>query len=262
MEIGNLARPADLDSALDLIRKERGVPIGGGLWLRMSSKRIGLAVDLSALGLEYIRDSGDSIEIGAMASFRDMECSGLLAERFGGLFARVVGGVVGLQFRNMATVGGTVAGKYAFAGLNAALLALGARLVLRGEGELGFESFLEEPRTEPFFLEKILLPPRAAAGYSSIAITKGDFSMLVAAASFVGASWRVAVGARPGAAKLSGSAAAALGAEARPGAQAIAAAADAAAAELEFAGDMRASAEYRRDVCPVLVRRAVEGAIA
>jgi CO/xanthine dehydrogenase FAD-binding subunit len=48
MEIGTLARPADLDSALGLIRKEGGVPVGGGLWLRMSARKIGLAVDLSA----------------------------------------------------------------------------------------------------------------------------------------------------------------------------------------------------------------------
>jgi len=262
MVIDRLVVPADPDEALELIREKRGVPLGGGLWLRMSGKRIGLAVDLSALGLEYIRDSGDSIEIGAMTSFREMEISGLLDERFGGLFSRVVGGVVGLQFRNMVTAGGTVAGKYAFAGLNAALLALGAKVVLAGEGERDFAAFLAESGTKPFLLEKIALPPRAAAGYSSLAITKGDFSILVAAAAFAGGTWRVAVGARPGAAMLSESAAAALGGQARPGAKAIEAAASAAATELTFSGDMRASSEYRREICPVLVRRALEEAIA
>jgi CO/xanthine dehydrogenase FAD-binding subunit len=110
-------------------------------------------------------------------------------------------------------------------------------------------------------LEKILLPPRAAAGYSSLAITKGDFSILVAAAAFAGGSWRVAVGARPGAARLSGLRPPLWAAmPARRGG--IAEAAKACAADLDFGDDQRASSEYRRGICPVLVRRALEEALA
>jgi len=261
MEIGNLARPTDLDAALELIRKERGVAVGGGLWLRMSSKPMGLAVDLGGLGLDYIRDSGGDIEIGAMTPFRRLETSALLAERFGAFFRDAVGGVVGVQFRNMATVGGTVAGRYAFAGLNAALLALGAKVVLRGEGTKDFASFLSEPRNESFLVEKVLLPSGCRAGYASVGLTEGDFRILIAAAAFVGGSWRVVVGARPGAARLCDTATKELGSDAKPSGAAIEKAAVAAAAEAAFADDLRSSAEYRREVCPVLVRRAVSEAL-
>jgi CO/xanthine dehydrogenase FAD-binding subunit len=261
MEIGNLARPTDLDAALELIRIEGGVAVGGGLWLRMGSKSVGLAVDLSGLGLDYIRPTGGAIAIGAMTTFRKLETSALLAELYGGFFKSIVGSVVGVQFRNMASVGGTVAGRYAFAGLNAAFLALGAKVAVRGEGEVDFEAFLSEPRTEPFLVEKVSIPSGAKAGYSSVALTKGDFSMLVAAAAFAGGAWRVAVGARPGAARLCEGAMRLLGAEPRPSAAAIGKAAAAAAGDVDFADDVRSSAEYRREVCPVLARRAIEEAL-
>jgi CO/xanthine dehydrogenase FAD-binding subunit len=260
MDIADLERPTDLDAALELIRAKRGVAVGGGLWLRMSSKPLGLAVDLSGLGLDYIRPSGGAIEIGAMTSFRKLETSVLLARGYVNLFRSVVGSVVGVQFRNMASVGGTVAGRYAFAGLNAAFLALGAKVVLRGEGELGFAAFLSEPREGPFLVEKVLIPAEAKAGCASVALTKGDFSALVAAAAFVGGTWRLAVGSRPGAARLCEAAAAALGSSPKPSAQAVEKAAAAAPGELDFADDARASGEYRREVCPVLVRRAIEEA--
>jgi CO/xanthine dehydrogenase FAD-binding subunit len=262
MEIGNLARPTDLDAALELIRREHGVAIGGGLWLRMSSKPMPLAVDLSGLGLDYIRPSGGAIEIGAMTPFRRLETSALLARGYGGFFASVVGSVVGVQFRNMASVGGTVAGRYAFAGLNAAFLALGAKVALRGEGEADFASFLYEPREGPFLVEKLLIPSEGRAGYGSIALTKGDFGILVAAAAYVGGKWRVAVGARPGAALLCEGATEALGSGARPSAAAVETAAAAAAGDVDVSDDARASAEYRREVCPVLVRRAIAEALA
>jgi CO/xanthine dehydrogenase FAD-binding subunit len=257
MDIANLERPTDLDAALELIRAKRGVAVGGGLWLRMSSKPLGLAVDLGGLGLDYIRPSGGAIEIGAMTSFRKLETSAVLARGYGDFFKSVVGSVVGVQFRNMASVGGTVAGRYAFAGLNAAFLALGAKVVLRGEGERDFAAFLSEPRDGPFLVEKVLIPAEAKAGYGSVALTKGDFSALVAAAAFVGGTWRLAVGARPGAARLCAAAAAALGAGPKPSAQAVEKAAAAAADEVGFADDARASGGYRREVCPVLARRAI-----
>lgn len=262
MVIDELARPADLDTALDLVRNGHGIAVGGGLWLRMSAKRIKLAVDLSCLGLEYIRESGGAIEIGAMTSFRTLETSPFLAERFGMFFRSVLGGVVGVQFRNMASVGGTVAGRYAFSGLNTAFAALGAQVVLRGEGGRDIGAFLAETRSEAFLVEKIAIPSSCRAGYSSIALTKGDFCILTAAAVFRDGAWRVAVGARPGVARLCVDAMKLLGSGPRPSSAAVEKAADAAALELEFSDDMRASAEYRRAVCPVLVRRAISEAVS
>jgi hypothetical protein len=78
-----------------------------------------------------------------MTSFREMESSGLLGERFGGAsFQGSSEASWACSFANMVTAGRhRLAGRYAFAGLNAALLALGAKVVLAGEGERDFAVF-------------------------------------------------------------------------------------------------------------------------
>ncbi len=64
MEILEFASPRTLDEALHLVRDRHGTAIGGAAWLRMNTKTMPLGVDLSELGLDYIREANGSIEIG------------------------------------------------------------------------------------------------------------------------------------------------------------------------------------------------------
>ncbi len=259
MEIANLVRPASLEEAWKAVMERHAVPIGGGAWLRMGGRRIETAVDLSTLDLRYIRETAGLVEIGAMATARDVERSDLLRVRFGAVFSEAVARIVGVQLRNIVTVGGTVAGRYGFSELNTAFLAMDARVVLHGVGPVDFENFLSGAAAGHSLVEKIVLEPASvAAAFKSVRNTKNDLPILNAAAAFRGASWRIAVGARPGSACLAPHAAALLGAERRPDTAAIAAAAEAAAEELSFGDDIRSDAGYRRTVCAVLVRRALE----
>ena len=84
--------------------------LGGGCWLRLGRKRIGTLIDLSGLGLDQIEEQDGWVRIGAMVSLRQLETSALLKERFGSLFADMTGHIVGVQFRNLATVGGSIFG--------------------------------------------------------------------------------------------------------------------------------------------------------
>jgi len=114
MEILKYACPQSTDEAFRLIREEHGTAIGGAAWLRTNTKTIALGVDLAGLGLGYVREIGDHIEIGAMTTYRELETNPLLRARFGALFETTVSHVVGVQLRNIITVGGTVAGRYGF----------------------------------------------------------------------------------------------------------------------------------------------------
>ena len=261
MEITNLLRPRSLDEAYAYMTEKKAFLIGGGAWSRMAHRTVETAVDLSALDLRYIRKTGGKIEIGAMATVRDVELSPVLAEAFGPVFRDSVKNIVGVQMRNIVTVGGTVAGRYGFSELNTVLLALGAVIVRHKESELGFEAYMAG-EGKPGLVEKIVLDASGAkTGFQAVRNTKADLPILNAAVAFRAGAWSVAVGARPGSARPAKDAAALLGSSPKPDAAAIARAAETAAKEIEFGDDIRGTAEYRRDVCSVLVRRALTEAV-
>lgn len=258
MEISTLVRPQSLDEAYALLTEKKAFPIGGGAWSRMISRKVETAVDLSALDLRYIRKTGGQIEIGAMATVRDIEVSPELQQAFGPLFNRTVRHIVGVQMRNIITAGGTVAGRYGFSDLNTTLLALDAKIFLYREGEVDFASFLTNRKNGPFLIEKIILDTEGSKGaYQSVRNTNSDFPILNTAAGFTGGKWRIAVGGRPGSARLAEGAMEILGTHAVPEAGLIEKAAETAAGEITFGKDLRGSAEYRRSVCRALVKRAV-----
>lgn len=257
MEILEFARPRTLDEALHLVRDRHGTAIGGAAWLRMNTKTMPLGVDLSELGLDYIREANGSIEIGAMTTYRELETSPLLEARFGALFRNTVSHIVGIQLRNIITVGGTLAGRYGFSDLNTTLCALGAKVVFYPGKIADVASFIQDGEEWPFLIEKVLLPVSARASYQQMRITANDFPIINAAAAWTGSSWRIAVGSRPAASRLCKKAMVLLGNEPYPSDEKIEQAAVAAAEELQFGSDIRASAEYRREILPALVRRAL-----
>ncbi|MDZ7795274.1 MAG: FAD binding domain-containing protein [Spirochaetia bacterium] len=257
MEIINYTRPASLDEAYTLLKERQAYPLGGGTWSRLNSRKIDTAMDLTRLDLRFIRRIDTAIEIGAMSTARDLETSPELKEVFGGLFPRTLGNIVGVQMRNIVTVGGTVAGRYGFSDLNTTLLAMAARVVLYRDGTVDFEDFLNNRSSEPVLVEKILLDTGTNAAFQSVRNSAGDFAALNAAAAFGPKGWRIAVGARPGRARLAATAGGVLGADKAADPKRAEQAGSAAAEELSFGSDIRGEAEYRREICRVLVKRAV-----
>jgi CO/xanthine dehydrogenase FAD-binding subunit len=258
MEISTFVRPRSLDEAYALLTEKKAYPLGGGAWSRMLARRVETVVDLSVLDLRYIRKTGTQIEMGAMTTARDIEVSETLREAFGPLCANTVGHIVGVQLRNIISVGGTVAGRYGFSDLNTTLLAMDAKILLYREGETDFETFLRDRRNGPFLIEKIILETRNSRGaYQSVRNTNTDFPILNAAAGFAGGKWRIAVGGRPGSSRLAAGAMELLGSEEKPGKDLIEKAAERAAGELTFGSDLHGSGEYRKSVCLPLVKRAI-----
>jgi CO/xanthine dehydrogenase FAD-binding subunit len=259
MQIQDYVRPSSLEEAYSLLEERRALVIGGGAWTRMNTRSVELAVDLSGLDLRYIKKKGKRFEIGAMTTARDLETSEELKKSFGNIISEAVAHIVGVQLRNIITVGGTVFGRYGFSDLLTALLALDAAVVFHDGTESKLGEFITSRSNGPVLIEKIVIDADGRTGaYKAVRHSKTDFSILNTAAVRTGDGWRVAVGARPGSARLSEAAAQVLGDTGKADAETAARAGAAAAKELSFGDDQRSTGEYRQSVCSVLIKRAVE----
>ena len=74
-----------LEEAYELNQKKNSAIIGGGMWLRLGSRAIGRAIDLSNLELNRIEETEDEFIIGCMTSLRDIECHEGLNQYFHGM---------------------------------------------------------------------------------------------------------------------------------------------------------------------------------
>lgn len=258
MTIGEYVKPKSVNEAYELLTTaENASIVGGGFFVRLSSKKIGVAIDLSQAGLEFIRESEESIEIGAMTTFGQLEQSAALQLNFDGVIPAAIANLPGQQMRNMVSVGGTIYGKYGFSELITVLMVLDCRVMLHKAGEISLTDFLAAKGRMADIVEKIVIkkqPVRAA--YQMFRNSAGSLPMLTTAVSRVAGEYRIAVGGRPGIAALATKAMDYLRANGDK-ADSAGQAAAIVMSELEFGGDRRASGEYRRELCGVLVKRAV-----
>ena len=127
--------PKTLDEALGLLA-EGAKPLAGGMSLiPMMKLRLASPEHLVDLGrikdLNYIREEGGAIHIGATATHQDVLSSPLLRGKCP-LLAETASHIGDIQVRNMGTIGGSVAHADPAADYPAALQALEARIVVKG----------------------------------------------------------------------------------------------------------------------------------
>lgn len=256
----NIAQPATQQEAYRLLTaKKSNVILGGCAWLRLGSQTIHTGVDLSNLGLDFIKEYDTYFAIGAMTSLRQVETSAALNGWFSGILAKSVQSIIGVQFRNVATVGASVFSRYGFSDFLTALLALDTELELHQGGRLALAEFIDMPRSKDLLVKIIIHKTNRRAAYLALRNSQSDFPVLTVAASRLDSDWKIAVGARPTRAKLAAQAASLLAGAGSDGPppDCLLQAAGLAAAELPFGANMRASAEYRRQMCRTLVQRAL-----
>ena len=128
LTINQYVKASSLEEAYELNQKKSNVILGGMLWLKMQKRNVGTAIDLSGLGLDAIEETEEAYRIGAMVTLRQMELHGGLNALTQGAARESVHRIVGVQFRNMATVGGSVFGRYGFSDVLTFLMAAGAQV--------------------------------------------------------------------------------------------------------------------------------------
>lgn len=253
MKIKEYLKPRSMREAYELYSKG-AVILGGGAFLNLGEKEIERAIDISALGLDYIKEDDQQIEIGAMTTLREIEISPVVNKSFSGVLSKAAASIMGVQVRNIATIGGSIYGKYGFSDLLTVLLALDAQIELYISGSMSLQSFLEREIEKDIIMRISIKKNVSKAAFACTRKTDTDFSMVNAAAAIVDGHLRLSVGARPGRAKLVKGAMSFF----RPAAYGIEAAETLAvltAEELEFGSDVRASDEYRKELCKTLIKR-------
>lgn len=253
----DFVQPETLEEAYNtLIAKRSNTVLGGGAFLKLGSKRIGVGIDLSKLHLNYIKLEAGFFEIGAMTPLRDIETSLILQNYCNGILPKSVTNIVGVQLRNTATVGASVFAKFGFSDLITALLALDAEVELFNAGKMPLKDFLDQPFERDILIKVLLKEEQRKASYQSLRNSATDFPILNAAVSNFRDQWTIVVGARPFKAEIAQKASIELD-KTDFSSQAIQKICNIAAEELGFGTNTRGTAEYRRAMCKVLIKRAI-----
>jgi len=237
-----------LEEAYELNQKKSSVIVAGNMWLRMCGMNKMTAIDLSLLGLDQIEEEEDAFVVGAMTPLRTLETHADLHTVYGGVFAKALAPIVGTQFRNTATIGGSVYSRFGFSDVSALLLALDAEVVLHKRGVLKLADYQKEAWDRDI-ITHIRIPKGQTADVQSVRVSGTDIPTLVCAAAKSEKGIRIVLGARP--------ARAVIVADALPS--------DLSDKQLEeiakktaFGTNLRASEEYRRKIAPVLMARAAK----
>lgn len=252
--IREYVRPAALEEAWALNQKRTSRVIGGMLWLKMQNTAVGTAIDLSGLGLDTIGETPEDFAVGAMTSLRALETHAGLNEYTNGAMREALRHIVGVQFRNTATLGGSVYGRFGFSDVLTLFMAMDCSVELYKGGIVSLREYAERPYDRDILVRLIVKKEEAEFFYQSVRNSQTDIPVLTcAAARLENGSYRIAIGARPLKAVLFE-----LPAKAGVSAQELAQNfADEVKQKIVTGSNMRGNAEYRRHLAGVLTKRAV-----
>lgn len=255
LDIKNYVRVQSLQEAYDLCQNRRNVIIGGMLWLKMQNRSVDTAIDLCDLGLNQIEDKGDEIHIGAMVTLRQLELDPLLNEYTHHALKESVKHIVGVQFRNLATIGGSLFGRYGFSDVLTMFLALDAYVELYHGGIVSIREFVEMRPSLDILVRIIVKKTPMQVVYLSQRNTQTDFPILTCAISKMNQDYYCVIGARPLKATLLLDEKHLLDSSLSD--ESILAFADDIAQRVTLGSNLRGSADYRRHLTKVLIKRAL-----
>lgn len=255
MTIQKYVRAKTLEEAYELNQSRQNRIIGGMLWLKMSSLRIHTAIDLCDLGLDTIEETDEAFSIGAMVTLRQLEQHPGLNRYASDTPARAVRDIVGVQFRNMATVGGSLWGRFGFSDVLTVFLAMDSYVELYKGGIIPLKDFAAMKPDSDLLVRLIVKKTPMAAAYQAMRIQRTDLPVLTCAVTRLDGRWQAAIGARPHRAVIIADEEGLLSGGATP--EAAEAFAAYAAARTPVGGNMRGSAAYRSHLIKALVSRCI-----
>ena len=262
LKIKSYVKVKSVEEAYELNQKKTALVLGGMVWLKMGNRNISTAIDLSGLGLDTVQETEDEFVIGCMTPLRDLEINERLNEYTHGAIRESLRHIVGVQFRNCATVGGSIWGRYGFSDVLTMFLAMDTWVELHTAGRMPLTEFVNCKKDNDILVNIIIRKQPLFVCYMSQRNTKTDFPVLTCAASLIGEEARTVIGARPGRAIVVDDEQQILKnfkhMSNKQSKEAIEQFAEYAAGHVTTAGNMRGSAEYRTLLVRVLTRRTWE----
>jgi carbon-monoxide dehydrogenase medium subunit len=270
--------PKTLDEAVALAGNGAKVLAGGMSLIPMMKLRLaapGHLVDLGRIkDLNYIREEGGALHVGATTTHYLVESSGLVRAKCP-LLAATAAAIGDVQVRNMGTIGGSVAHADPAADYPAALQALEAKVVIRGAksertvsaADFFIDSFSTALAAGEIIREIVVPVEDAATGtsYQKMAQPASGFAIVGVAARVRRTGSKVTL-TRIGVTGLSNigyrATASEKALEGTAGSTADIAQAAALAAEgADANSDLHASADYRKHLTAVYAARAITAAL-
>lgn len=268
-----------VDHAVELLGEngeEAKLLAGGHSLLPIMKLRLAaptMLVDIGRLSdLNYVRDEGDHVAIGALTRHTDVEHNDILQEHCG-LLAYTASLVGDPQVRHRGTIGGSISHGDAASDLPTALLALEGTFVVRGSGGERtvaasdfFQDYLQTDLAPDEVLTEIRVPKLGSStgwSYKKFNRRAQDWAVVGVAAVVEKSNGSIGT-ARIGLTNMGSTplrATAAEGALSGADAGSVAGAAQSADEGTSPSSDIAASEEFRRHLARVLTRRAVEEAL-
>ena len=273
-------RPDTLEEALQLLAEhgeDAKVLAGGQSLIPLMKLRFAAParlIDVNRIaGLDSINEAGGFLRIGALVRHNALADSDVIKQRYPTI-ATAAPMISDPIVRNLGTIGGSLAHADPSGDLGSVMLALGATIVVRskdGEREIAAADLAEGPFQSSIAPNELLTeirvpspPTRSGGTYLKLERKVGDFAT-VAAAIFLtlenGSVARAGIGLTSvGLTNLKPEAAEAALSGASPGEDAWAEAGRLAAQAAQPSTDVRGSADYKRHVVHVYVRRGLAAA--
>ena len=260
MRANEYYRASSLEDAYSKLQEDpKNVLLAGGLWIKKIGQSYNALIDLSTLGLNKISENKDEVIVGAMVTERDFETSPLVKDLYGGAIAFATREVMGVNLRNLATIGGSIMGRYPFSDVIAGLLPYEVELHFYPEQVMSLEEFLNFKGKLNAILVDIRIKKRNGKGFFKKAkMTALDFPLVNIAVAKIEDKYSVVIGARPMVAAKAHKANEYLNSVKNPSKEDFVKAADIAVNELQFLDNKDASKDYRIDLARVYVRRGLE----
>lgn len=202
LKIKNYIKAESLEQAYELNQKRTACVLGGMVWLKMGNRNIMTAIDLSGLGLDIITETEEAFVIGCMTPLHALETHKELNAYTNSAIRESVRHIVGVQFRNCATVGGSIFGRFGFSDVLTMFLALDTWVELYNGGTIPLAQFASMEKDNDILVNIIVKKQPLNSVYLSQRNNSTDFPVLTCAAALIDGKARTVIGARPGKAMI------------------------------------------------------------